>query len=71
MNEWMDGWKACAEYQSSGVLQDQVFDAGLHGDVGSDQQLQSTDCWEVLRDREKQTAVKVLKTNKENFTEKH
>ena len=28
-----------------------MFDGGLHSDVGSDQQLQSTDCWELLRDR--------------------
>lgn len=48
--KWM-----CVKYQCSSILKDQMFDAGLHSDVGSDQQLQSTDCWEVLRDRQKQS----------------
>lgn len=36
-------WNLC-----SCVLEDQVFDAGLHSDVGSDQQLQSTGGWKIL-----------------------
>lgn len=32
-----------ADYLCSSILEDQVFDGGLHSDVGSDQQLQSTD----------------------------
>lgn len=36
----------------SSILQDQVLDAGLDSDVGSDQQLQGADGLELLRDRE-------------------
>lgn len=60
----------CVKYQCSSILKDQMFDAGLHGDVGSDQQLQSTDCWELLRDRNKASRKFVFK-NKENCTENH
>lgn len=43
----------CADYLRSSIPEDQVFDARLHSDVGSDQQLQSTDCWKLLRDADK------------------
>lgn len=54
----------CVKYQCSSILKDQMFDAGLHSDVGSDQQLQSTDCWELLRDRNKASSKFVFKTRK-------
>ena len=40
-----------AEYLCGSISEDQVLDAGLDSDVGSDQQLQSTNCWELLRGR--------------------
>ena len=48
---------SCVQYLSSSILEDQMLDAGLDCDVGSDQQLQSTDCWELLRDTETGTTV--------------
>lgn len=37
-------------YLRGRILQDEVFDAGLDGDVRSDQQLQSANSWELLGD---------------------
>lgn len=50
----------CAVYLCGGIHQHQVFDAGLHGDVGPDQQLQSTDRWKLLKDREQKNNDKQL-----------
>lgn len=50
-------------YLCSSIHQHQVFDAGLHGDVGPDQQLQSTDRWKLLTDREEKN------NDKQSYTE--
>lgn len=51
-------------YLCSSIQQHQVFNAGLHGDVGPDQQLQSTDCWKLLKGREEKN------NDKQSYTER-
>ncbi|TNN82183.1 hypothetical protein EYF80_007551 [Liparis tanakae] len=49
-----------AEYLSGSILEEQVFDAGLHSDVGSDQQLQGTDRCKLLPDRDRGTSTSAV-----------